>query len=109
MRSQLSFTMMFLASVPAFSHTLELTGGAINFGSAPLHIAVVSPNGGGTRGHLAPAIPSGNTFLHAWRGGDAGWHQSFWHPRDDDGIWPSMGRRVCVERNGFAVGGGGIA
>ena len=59
MRSQLSFTMMFLASVPAFSQpfTLELTGGAINFGSAPLHIAVVSPNGGGTRGHLAPAIP----------------------------------------------------
>src|SRR3984893_9625897 len=59
MRSQLSFTMMFLASVPAFSQpfTLELTGGAINFGSAPLQIAVVSPNGGGTRGHLAPAIP----------------------------------------------------
>lgn len=59
MRSRLAFTIAFLASFPAFSQpfTLELTGGTINFGLAPLHIAVVSPNGGGTSGNLAPAIP----------------------------------------------------
>jgi hypothetical protein len=59
MRSRLAFTIVFLASVPAFSQpfTLEFTGGTIIFGSAPLNIAVVSPNGGGTSGHLAPAGP----------------------------------------------------
>jgi hypothetical protein len=58
MRSRLAFAIVFLASVPAFSQpfTLELTGGTINFGLTPLHITVISPNGG-TRGHLAPAIP----------------------------------------------------
>ena len=59
MRSRLAFTIVFLASVPALSQpfTLEFTGGTIIFGSAPLHIAVVSPNGGGTVGNLAPTIP----------------------------------------------------
>ena len=58
MRSRLALTTVLLTSVPAFSQpfTLESTGGTINFGSAPLHIAI-SPNGGGTSGHLAPAIP----------------------------------------------------
>jgi hypothetical protein len=58
MRSRLALTIVFLTSVPAFSQpfTLESTGGTINFGSAPLHIAI-SPNGEGTSGHLAPAIP----------------------------------------------------
>ena len=47
MRSGLAFTIVFLASVPAFSQpfTLEFTGGTIIFGSAPLNIAVVSSNG----------------------------------------------------------------
>jgi hypothetical protein len=46
MRSRLALTIVFLTSVPAFSQpfTLESTGGTINFGSAPLHIAI-SPNG----------------------------------------------------------------
>jgi hypothetical protein len=57
MRPRLAFTIVFFASVPASSQpfTLALTGGTINFGLAPLHIAVVSANGGGTSGNLAPA------------------------------------------------------
>jgi len=59
MRSRLTLTILFLASLPAFSQnfTLELTGGTINFGVAAMNIAVVSPNGGGTNGHLAPTFP----------------------------------------------------
>jgi hypothetical protein len=50
MRSRLALTIVFLTSVPAFSQpfTLESTGGTINFGSAPLHIAIF-PNGGFAR------------------------------------------------------------
>jgi hypothetical protein len=59
MRSRFALTVLFLGSIPAFSQpfTLALTGGTIDFGLAPLHITVVSQNGGGASGHLAPAIP----------------------------------------------------
>lgn len=59
MRSLLVFTTAFLASVPASAQpfTLELTGGTIDFGQAPLHIAVASPTPAATKGHLAPATP----------------------------------------------------
>ncbi|HTC93825.1 MAG TPA: hypothetical protein VK699_10270 [Terriglobales bacterium] len=59
MRSRLTLAILFIASLPAFSQSfrLELTGGTIIFGIAPMNIAVVSANAGGTNGHLAPALP----------------------------------------------------
>jgi hypothetical protein len=59
MRSLLAFTITFLASFPSFSQpfTLELTGGTVDFGQAPMHIAVVSPTPAATKGHLTPATP----------------------------------------------------
>ncbi|HTD22627.1 MAG TPA: hypothetical protein VK738_08235 [Terriglobales bacterium] len=58
MRLRLTLTMLFLASLPAFSQNfgLQLTGGAVSFGAAAMNITV-SPNGGGTNGHLAPTLP----------------------------------------------------
>ena len=50
---------LLFTAVPAFAQpfTLELTGGTVDFGAAPLHIAVLSSNGGGTSGNVAPAVP----------------------------------------------------
>ena len=59
MRSRLTLTILFIASLPAFSQSfrLELTGGTVIFGIAPMNIAVVSANAGDTNGHLAPTLP----------------------------------------------------
>ena len=59
MRFRPAVAVVLFVSAPAFAQqfTLELTGGTVDFGAAPLHIAVLSPNGGGTSGNVAPAIP----------------------------------------------------
>jgi len=58
MRLRLTLAVLLLASLPAFSQNfgLQLTGGTVNFGVGPMNITV-SPNGGGTNGHLAPTLP----------------------------------------------------
>jgi hypothetical protein len=58
MRSLLALTILLCASIPAFSQppfTLDVIGGTVNFGAAPMHIAVVS--GTGTVGHVTPEGP----------------------------------------------------
>jgi len=59
MRFRPAVAILLFTAVPAFAQpfTLELTGGTVDFGAAPLHIAVLSPNGGGTSGNVAPAVP----------------------------------------------------
>jgi hypothetical protein len=56
MRSWLVLAVLFLASLPAFSQNfaLEFTGGAVNFGIAPIHI-VITPQGSGTQGTATSA------------------------------------------------------
>lgn len=55
MRSRLILAVLVLASLPACAQfTLDVTGGAIAFGAAPLNIALV-PNGSGTKGNVNAA------------------------------------------------------
>jgi hypothetical protein len=59
MRFRPAVAILLFTAVPAFAQpfTLEFTGGTVDFGAAPLHIAVLSPNGGGTSGNVVPAVP----------------------------------------------------
>jgi hypothetical protein len=56
MRSRLVLAGLFLAPLPAFSQNFDLkfTGGAVNFGTAPIHI-VITPQGFGTQGTATSA------------------------------------------------------
>ena len=59
MKSRLAFAVLLLSSIPAFSQfTLQLTGGSVKFGAAPLNITVL-PNGGGTSGKVTSGTPCG--------------------------------------------------
>jgi hypothetical protein len=58
MRSRLTLAVLLLLSIPAFSQfTLQLTGGIVKFGAAPLNITVI-PNGG-TSGNVTAGTPCG--------------------------------------------------
>ena len=73
MRSRLVLAMLFLAPLPAFSQnfTLEFTGGAVNFGTAPIHIVITPQGSSGTQGTATSAPGACGTIKAVTLGGGA--------------------------------------